>query len=308
MMKKPFLCLVALILMLFSASALAAGSDEALITDTLRQAGITEPVQLTQWGDSAACFAETDGVKRLILLERHDGVWQIVIDNPTALIQEWDWPELYSDTDTAIYWEYNNFDGKTAMVFSSWREAGVWGQVEAQIAGNEAAGALYPLTCIGWRENHGGEIVLTHFIDDENGNTVRESVEYVPAPQLSAYSHLATYDVTRFPVFEQASALEEIYTELTFVGTWTAQAGGWTARTWSTVRQSTCTKPVTALPGSWTGTASSAGTARVPSNGSRLSRQIPAFYSQRRKPAASMPASTRRPSGRRSKSAWAAVR
>lgn len=102
MMKKPFLCLVALILMLFSASALAAGSDEALITDTLRQAGITEPVQLTQWGDSAACFAETDGVKRLILLERHDGVWQIVIDNPTALIQEWDWPELYSDTDTAI--------------------------------------------------------------------------------------------------------------------------------------------------------------------------------------------------------------
>ena len=140
MMKKPFLCLVALILMLFSASALAAGSDEALITDTLRQAGITEPVQLTQWGDSAACFAETDGVKRLILLERHDGVWQIVIDNPTALIQEWDWPELYSDTDTAIYWEYNNFDGKTAMVFSSWREAGVWGQVEAQIAGNEAAG------------------------------------------------------------------------------------------------------------------------------------------------------------------------
>ena len=164
MMKKPFLCLVALILMLFSASALAAGSDEALITDTLRQAGITEPVQLTQWGDSAACFAETDGVKRLILLERHDGVWQIVIDNPTALIQEWDWPELYSDTDTAIYWEYNNFDGKTAMVFSSWREAGVWGQVEAQIAGNEAAGALYPLTCIGWRENHGGEIVLTHFM------------------------------------------------------------------------------------------------------------------------------------------------
>ena len=226
MMKKPFLCLVALILMLFSASALAAGSDEALITDTLRQAGITEPVQLTQWGDSAACFAETDGVKRLILLERHDGVWQIVIDNPTALIQEWDWPELYSDTDTAIYWEYNNFDGKTAMVFSSWREAGVWGQVEAQIAGNEAAGALYPLTCIGWRENHGGEIVLTHFIDDENGNTVRESVEYVPAPQLSAYSHLATYDVTRFPVFEQASALEEIYTELTFVGTWQFVGGG----------------------------------------------------------------------------------
>lgn len=225
-MKKLILCLVTLILMLFSVSALAASSDEALITDTLRQAGITEPVQLSQWGDTAACFTETDGVKRLVVLERHDGAWQIVIDNPTALIQEWDWPELYSDTDTAIYWEYKNFDGKTAMVFSSWREAGVWGQVEAQIAGNEAADALYPLTCIGWRENHGGEIVLTHFIDDENGNTVRESVEYVPAPQLSGYSHLATYDVTRFPVFEQASALEGIYTELALVGTWQFVGGG----------------------------------------------------------------------------------
>ena len=50
-MKKPILCLVALILMLLSSTALAAGSDEALITDTLRQAGITAPVQLTQWGD-----------------------------------------------------------------------------------------------------------------------------------------------------------------------------------------------------------------------------------------------------------------
>ena len=78
---------LAFILMLFSASALEAGSDEALITDTLRQTGITEPIQLSQWGDTAACFAETDGVKRLILLERHDGAWQIEIDNPTALIQ-----------------------------------------------------------------------------------------------------------------------------------------------------------------------------------------------------------------------------
>ena len=48
-MKKPILCLVALILMLFSASALAADSDEALITDTLRQAGITESDLIGAW-------------------------------------------------------------------------------------------------------------------------------------------------------------------------------------------------------------------------------------------------------------------
>ncbi|MBR7173246.1 MAG: hypothetical protein IKD50_02305 [Clostridia bacterium] len=112
MMKKPFLCLVALILMLFSASALAAGSDEALITDTLRQAGITEPVQLTQWGDTAACFAETDGVKRLVVLKRHDGAWQIMIDNPTALIQKWDWPELYSAPTQRFIGSTKNFTAR----------------------------------------------------------------------------------------------------------------------------------------------------------------------------------------------------
>ena len=80
-MKKTVCCLVALMLMLFSASALATSGDEVMITDTLRQAGITEPVQLSQWGDTAVCFAEKDGVKRLVLLERHGGAWQIVIDN-----------------------------------------------------------------------------------------------------------------------------------------------------------------------------------------------------------------------------------
>ena len=48
-MKKPILCLVALILMLLSSTALAAGSDEALITDTLRQAGITESDLIGAW-------------------------------------------------------------------------------------------------------------------------------------------------------------------------------------------------------------------------------------------------------------------
>ncbi|MBR6955177.1 MAG: hypothetical protein IKH77_09130, partial [Clostridia bacterium] len=48
-MKKPILCLVALILMLLSSTALAAGSGEALITDTLRQAGITESDLIGAW-------------------------------------------------------------------------------------------------------------------------------------------------------------------------------------------------------------------------------------------------------------------
>ena len=98
-MKKTILWVIALILILISATALAETGDDVQITDTLRQTGITEPVQLSQWGDTAVCFADTEGTKRLILLEKHDGTWQVVIDNPTALIQDYDLPELYLDSD-----------------------------------------------------------------------------------------------------------------------------------------------------------------------------------------------------------------
>ena len=125
---------LAFILMLFSASALAAGSDEALITDTLRQTGITEPIQLSQWGDTAACFAETDGVKRLILLERHDGAWQIEIDNPTALIQDRDWPQLLLDSDNAVFWTYILSDTEIVRYHSSRGTDGTWGLVDQYTA------------------------------------------------------------------------------------------------------------------------------------------------------------------------------
>ena len=70
-MKKRILCIFVLMIMLISTSALAAVGDEAQITETLRQAAITRPVQLLQWGDTAVCFTEIDEVKRLIVLEQH---------------------------------------------------------------------------------------------------------------------------------------------------------------------------------------------------------------------------------------------
>ena len=105
-MNKLLLVILLCVVMLFSASAIAENQNRTQITDALLQAGISEPVQLSQWGDTAACFAETDGAKRLVVLERHDSAWQIVIDNPTALIQDYDWPELYLDSDQSIYWTY----------------------------------------------------------------------------------------------------------------------------------------------------------------------------------------------------------
>ena len=101
-----FMVLILVFMMSCVSYALASTNDEAKIKSTLNNTGISQPVQLSQWGDTAACFAETDGVKRLILLERHNGAWQIEIDNPTALIQDRDWPQLLLDSDNAVFWTY----------------------------------------------------------------------------------------------------------------------------------------------------------------------------------------------------------
>ncbi len=200
-MKRTILCLVALILMLCSASAWAASSDEALITDILRQADITQPVQLSQWGDTAACFAETDGIKRLILLERHNGAWQIVIDNPTALIQGADWPELYLDSDQSIYWTYI-LSEQVIVRYHSYRNAdGRWSPVD-QFHGDSGYGEFTFIWNTSWDGLNGGEISRTFSIADENDNDRGEQLmQILPASWMTDCIWLENFDVSRFPTF-----------------------------------------------------------------------------------------------------------
>ena len=207
-MKKAIMFLVTVLTVVLCGVSLAEEANSEIL-DVLNAAGIQNPVQLSQWGDTGACFAETDGVKHLIVLERHDTDWEIVIDNPTALIQEWDWPELYSDTDTAIYWEYNNFDGEHAVVFSSWRDNGIWGNVDAYISSGADDYAMITAHEINWKEYAGGELLHTIYREDENGNIASETSARYPAAWLADCSDLAEYNVKRFPsfgFFEQESA------------------------------------------------------------------------------------------------------
>ena len=192
---------LAFILMLFSASALAAGSDEALITDTLRQTGITEPIQLSQWGDTAACFAETDGVKRLILLERHDGAWQIEIDNPTALIQDRDWPQLLLDSDNAVFWTYILSDTEIVRYHSSRGTDGTWGLVD-QYTASSGYGEYTHVWSTMWDDAHGGEIIRTFgmYSEDDNDHGI-QLMEVLPATWMTGCVRLADFDVSRFPTF-----------------------------------------------------------------------------------------------------------
>jgi len=69
---RSILFTTVLAFILLCCPAVLADTDVQIV-GVLGDAGIAQPVQLKQWGDSAACFAETDGVKHLIVLEKQDG-------------------------------------------------------------------------------------------------------------------------------------------------------------------------------------------------------------------------------------------
>ncbi len=199
MMKKVMSCVFVLILALACASAPASAGDDAQIAEALRQAGVSRPVQLSQWGDTAACFAETDGTKRLILLENRDGAWQVAIDNPAALLQDFDWPHLWLDSDNSVFWTYSLSDLEIVRYHSLRNADGVWGPVDQFYYDNgygEYSHILY--TC--WDDSHGGEILRSFSVADEDDNLIGgESVEYLPASWMKDCIRLADFDVSRFP-------------------------------------------------------------------------------------------------------------
>ncbi len=196
-MRKTIFCVLALVL-LIGALAPAAAGDDAQIKDTLRQAGVTEPARLSRWGDTAACFAETDGVKRLIVLEKQDGAWRIVVDNPTALIQDAGWPEMYLDSDLSVCWTYI-LSEQEVVRYHSYRSAdGRWSPVD-QFYGDSGYGGFTHIWNTSW---NGEEIIRTFSMADENDNDQGgQLMQILPASWLADCVWLADFDVSRFPTF-----------------------------------------------------------------------------------------------------------
>lgn len=195
---RSILFTTVLAFILLCCPAVLADTDVQIV-GVLGDAGIAQPVQLKQWGDSAACFAETDGVKHLIVLEKQDGSWRIVIDNPSALIQDTDWPELDLDSDNAIFWTYRLSENEILRYHSVRNSDGVWGPVDQFYADAGYGDSTYNRGTI-WDEAHGGEIIRSFAIDDENGNMTDGSIiQYLPATWLGDCIRLADFDLARFP-------------------------------------------------------------------------------------------------------------
>ena len=169
------------------------------ITAALSDAGFHQPIQLQLWGDTAACFAEQNGTKTLIVIENRDGCWEITINNPTALFQNTDWPELRVDTDNAIFWTYHLSDQEILRYHSTKNVDGSWGPVD-QFHNDGGYGEFTHIWNTSWDGLNGGEIIRTFSAADENDNDLGgQLTQILPASWLADCIRLDNFDVSRFP-------------------------------------------------------------------------------------------------------------
>ena len=196
--KFAALILTVLLFLAVSAAYAAGGQDDAEITALLENAGIASPAQLSRRDGVAACLAEAEGQRRLIVLEKQDGAWKIVIDNPSALFQDGEAPELKVDED-GIRWSYRMSDDEELRYRSLRDKAGVWGPVEQYYGETDSDGIVSIINTM-WDDANGGEIVRTFSRENDSafGHGII-SMHFFTAPWLADAVCLADFDAARFP-------------------------------------------------------------------------------------------------------------
>ena len=124
-----------------------------------------------------------------------------MINNPTALIQEWEWPELLLDSGNAIFWTYIRWDTEIVRYHSSRGTDGTWGLVD-QYTASSGYGEYTHVWSTMWDDAHGGEIIRTFgmYSEDDNDHGI-QLMEVLPATWMTDCVRLADFDVSRFPTF-----------------------------------------------------------------------------------------------------------
>lgn len=196
---RKFLLPILVLTIIMLCAVCSAEDITAGITAVLSDAGLNNPIQLQTWGDTAVCFIEQNGTKNLIVLENKSGRWEITVNNPTALIQNADWPELNVDSDNAIFWTYHLSDQEILRYHSTKNADGIWGSVDQYYADSGYGDYTHAWSTL-WDEAHGGEIIRSFAISDENDNTSDGYIiQYLPGTWLGTSIKLADFDLTRFP-------------------------------------------------------------------------------------------------------------
>ena len=179
-----------------------------------------------QCGYTAAAVLRDDQAQVLCLAEKRNGVWEMVIANPTALRRDTSVTSLLLDTDETPFWVYQT-DGSLTETYHAVRSGGQWRVTSIMSRENHDNGNISEYHT--WYEK--GRLQYSTYFCDENENIMSyEPYAPVPAMWLDALMPLNCYDDTRFPkpnckythswLSEEVTALAaaELFPNDTFLG------------------------------------------------------------------------------------------
>lgn len=212
--KRLCALLLGALLCLLCAAALGEGAQDAFLQ---AHPGYTlEAMEIC--GDTAAAVMHGDGRRMLLIAEKQDGAWRIVIDNPTALDPDRPCPSLLMDSDIALYWTYHTESGYD--MFNAMKHQGVWGAVS--LIHSEF---ISESKSTGMRETHlsyaDGRLCIESVRTDENDNVLHTRREAgLPGKWMEDGLLLANFDLSRAPhghlneTWPGDYALEQVIREL----------------------------------------------------------------------------------------------
>ncbi len=129
-------------------------------------------------GDLAVAVMQGEAGKTLLVAEKRNGAWQIVVDNPNALEQDSPCPRLHVDSDNVFFWSYTQ--GQDHREYSAWKRGGAWGQVALRSLHSYDGGI--------WESLYGyddGRLCIELLREDENENILsRERRMSIPGAWL----------------------------------------------------------------------------------------------------------------------------
>ncbi len=194
-MKKMICLLAALLILLFAASALGEESLPQAVADLCAEAhpGYT----VAAWdavNGQYALVLKGGSENRLCIAETVNGVLTLTIDNPTALRQGDEIPNIMLDTaGDALFYTYHDADFDVDYTYHAEKQNGVWGSVD--VINRENYSGWEYLTCI-----HDGKLCRTQVITDDEGNVISQD-ESVPLPidGIAGLDSLADFDISALP-------------------------------------------------------------------------------------------------------------
>ena len=207
-MKKTACLLILLLLICLLPAALA--EPAAVPQEVLALCAEVHPedtVAAADGVDGQYALVLTNGSQNRLCIAERDagGSYALTIDNPTALRQGTEIPELLMDTaGDALFYTYRS--GETVYTYHAEKQNGAWGMVDVIV---QESGDMSSTEYAAWVQD--GMLYRSAAAMDAEDNTLWQN-DYLPLPvaDLADRLTLAGFDISLLPVGEFSDAPEEM--------------------------------------------------------------------------------------------------